>query len=96
MLAVGLYCNWRYFTPNGIYQSQKEGSALLGILGEEVKNGDSRASVVKSLGPGTVITDDKFLVEIRENIKQQSTALTDGVQETDVFVEILCYGRLCT
>ena len=83
MLAIGLCAHWRYFTPNGIYQSRREGSALLGILGEEIKNGDSRASVISRLGRGEIIDDADYLEAIRENIEQQPAAHVDGFQETD-------------
>ena len=86
VLVVGICVHWRYFTPYGAYQVRKEGSALLGILAEEIKNGDSREYVVSKLGLGTVIDDEKPLESIRENNQQQPAAHADGFQKTDVFV----------
>ena len=59
----------------------------MGILGEEIKNGDSRASVVRRLGQGAIVDDEQSLEKVRGGIEKHSATLTDGIRKTDVFVQ---------
>ena len=83
----GLYAHWKYCTLEGVYQTDKSGTALIGLLADEINNGDDRDYVISRLGPGNTIEDDDPLWKIRRNIEQQPATLTDGFRQSDTFVE---------
>ena len=86
ILVATFSLHWRYFSPSGVYQTRKNGSALLGLLSHGINNGDTRASVITRLGRGTIIDGERALDVMGENMVQQPVAYPDGFQKTDVFV----------
>lgn len=80
------YINWRYFTPDGVYQTTKNGYALLGILGVEIRNGDTLAAVQRRLGKGTPVSDKEWLTQKQSDVESNETIATDGYKDTDTFV----------
>jgi hypothetical protein len=92
MIAVAIHhLQWRYFTPSGVYQTTKNGSALLGILGVELKNGDSRSSVRRRLGLGNVLTDRQSHEQRRIQTESKPDSAREGYQENDV---LICYTSI--
>ena len=87
IIAIATYhINWRYFTPDGVYQTTKNGHALLGILGVEIRNGDTLSAVRRHLGNGFVVTDKQHLAKIQSNLEANKTFATDGYRDTDTFL----------
>lgn len=88
LVALMTQCvHWRFFTPSGVYQTTKNGSALLGILGVEIKNGDTLDTVRMRLGHGTTIVDEVTREETRTSALAHPKIATDGYQEADKLVQ---------
>lgn len=87
MIAVAIrHVQWRYFTPSGVYQTTQNGSALLGILGVEIQNGDSMSSVRRRLGSGNVLTDSQSHEQRRVQMESNPDTAKEGYQENDVLI----------
>ena len=92
LIAVAIHhVQWRYFTPSGVYQTTKNGSALIGILGVEIQNGDSMSSVRRRLGPGNVLTDTQSHEQRRIQMESKPDSAREGYQENDV---LICYSSI--
>lgn len=92
LIAVAIHqVQWRFFTPSGVYQTTKNGSALLGIIGVEIRNGDSMSSVRRRLGPGNVLTDSQSHEQRRIQMESKPDVAKEGYQENDV---LICYSSI--